>query len=234
VHSLEAILEEATGISARAQKGGGVLAPRGDPYFPAVIIKFPGERVVAFDRVGMWVDGDHVRLAMWPAELMAQYTCVYSDPAKVEALIEVGNHADWTLQSNFQLAHRFAQPLQRWFPGRNLPGPLYVRQWIDDFRDGCAGGRTRDEVADPRFFDWLLSRGYARNSERRSLEDWLNSKPSGIQVHIRPGIEVRRTWPHADVFAQDRKDEVVTEIRQAVDRVLSALDEPKLNLIRPS
>jgi hypothetical protein len=234
LHSLEAILEEATGISARTQNGGGVLTPRGDPYFPGVIVKFPGKQVVAFDRVGMWLDGDYVRLAMWPAELMAQYTRVYSDPTKVEALIDVGNHAGWTLQSNFQLAHRFAQPLQRWYPARNLSGPQYVNRWTDDFREGCAGGRTRDQVADPRFFDWLLRRGYARDGERGTLEDWLNGKPSRIQLHIRPGIEVRKTWPYADAFAQDRKREFVAEIREAIDRVLSALDEPALNLIRPT
>ena len=233
LESLEAILEAATRISATASWGAGVLTPRGDPYLPSVTVKFPGERVVAFDRVGMWVDGEHVRLAMWPAELMAQYTRVYSAPAKVEALIDLGNHAGWTLESNFQLAHRFAQPLHRWYPARNLSGSRYVNQWIGDFREGCAGGRTLDEVADPRFFDWLLRRGYARDGENGSLEEWVNSKPSGIQVHIRPGIEVRRTWPYADAFAPHRKGEFVAEVREAIDRVLSALDEPKLNLIRP-
>lgn len=234
LHSLEAILEEATRISAKAYTGGGVLTPRGDPCFAGVTVKFPGERVVAFDRVGMWVDGDHVRLAMWPAELMAQYRSVYSDPTKVRALIDLEKHAGWMLDSNFQLAHRFAQPPQRWYPARNLSGPLYANQWVDDFRDGCAGGRTVDEVADPRFFDWLLRRRYTRDAEKGSLDEWINSKPSRIQVHIRPGIEVRRTWPYVDAFAQDRKREFVAEVREAIDRVLSALDEPKLNLISPT
>ena len=171
---------------------------------------------------------------MWPAELKAQYTRVYSDPAKVEALIDVGNQAGWTLDSNFQPAHRFAQPAQRWYPGRHLPGPVYVRQWIDDFRAGCAGARARDEVADPMFFGWLVERGYARGSELASLQEWLASKPLRIQLHIRPGIEARRTWPYAEAFARDRKDEFVAEVREAIDRVLSALDEPKLNLIRPT
>jgi O-acetyl-ADP-ribose deacetylase len=165
---LGAILEEATGISAKASEGGGLLTPRGDPYFPGVAVKFPGGQVRAADRVGMWVDGDHVRLAMWPAELMPQYTRVYSDPKKVEALIELENHAGWTLQANFQLAHRFAQPLQRWYPCRHLSGQEYVNQWIDDFHEGCAGGRTIDEIADPRFFDWLVERSYAHDSERGS------------------------------------------------------------------
>jgi O-acetyl-ADP-ribose deacetylase len=233
LHSLEAILGEATGISASAYKGGGVLTPSGEPYLPGVTVKFPGKRVVAFDRVGMWVDGNHVRLAMWPAELKDQYTRVYSDATKVEAIIDLGNHAGWMLESNFQLAHRFAQPPQRWLPAKHPSGPRYVRQWIDDFREGCAGGRTRDEVADPRFFRWLVKRGYAHESERASLDDWVNSKPPRIQLHIRPGIQVLRIWPYSDAFAQDRKDEFVAEVREAIDRVLFALDEPKLNLIRP-
>ena len=133
-----------------------------------------------------------------------------------------------------QQGHRFAQPTQRWYPGRHLAGPLYVHQWIDDFRAGCAGARTRDELADPRFFRWLVERGYARGSELASLQEWLASKPPRIQLHIRPGIEARRTWPYADAFAPDGKDEFVAEVREAIDRVLSALDEPKLNLIRPT
>lgn len=231
MHSLATILEAATRISATAYKGGGLLTPRGDPYFPSVTVKFPGDQVCAADRVSMWVDGDHIRLGMWPAELKSQYTAVYSNPSKVLALIELENYAGWTLQANFQLAHRFAQPPQRWYPGRHVPGPLYVHQWIDDFREGCAGGRTRDEVADPRFFDWLVERGYACDSERGSLDDWLNSKPPRLQIHIRPGIQILRTWRYADAFAQNRGDEFVAEVRETIGRVLSALDEPKLNLI---
>ena len=41
-----------------------MLTPRSEPYLASVTVKFPGSRVVAFDRVDMWVDGDHVRLAM--------------------------------------------------------------------------------------------------------------------------------------------------------------------------
>ncbi|ORA15587.1 hypothetical protein BST16_09280 [Mycobacterium asiaticum DSM 44297] len=232
LHSLGAILEQATGITATFDNGGEVLSPRGDCCLPGFTVKFPGDQLVAFDRVGLRVDGDHVRLHVWPAELKAQYTRVYSDPTKVKALIDLGNHPDWTLQSNFQLAYRFAQPIQRWFPDRQLSGRQYVNQWIDDFREGCAGARTRDQVADPRFFDWLLKRGYACDSERRSLEDWANKRPPRQQLHIRPGIEVRRTWPYAEAFAQNRQREFVAEVREAIDRVLSALDEPKLNLIR--
>lgn len=211
-----------------------MLAPRGQLLLPGVSIKFPANQVVAFDRVNMWVDGQRVCLAMWPAELQPQYRRVYSDPTKVEALIALVDHAELELHSNFHLAYRFAQPIQRWYPRRRLPGPQYVRQWIDDFRGGCAGGRTRDQLADPAFSRWVVEREYAHESELMSLDDWLVSKPSRLQVHIRPSIELLRTWPYAYAAEQHHQDEFVAEIHEAIDRVLSALDEPKLNTIGPT
>ena len=219
--------------SAATFKGGGVLTPRGQSSLPGATIKFPAKQVAAFDRASMWVDGQRVCLGMWPAELKPQYTRIYSDPTKVEALIALVDHAELELHSNFQLAYRFAQPIQRWYPGRRLPGPQYVRQWIDDFRRGCSGARTRDQLADPAFYRWLVEREYAHESELVSLDDWLGSKPSRHQLHIRPGIEVLRTWPYAYAAEQDHQGEFVAEIRDAIDRVLSALDEPKLNVIAP-
>lgn len=143
--SLESILEEATRISAKTYKGGGVFTPRGKPYMPSVCVK-------------------------WPAEVKSQYTRVYSDPAKVAALIELESQPGWTLESNFQLAHRFSQPTHH----------------------------------------------------------WLNSKPSRIQLHIRPGIQVSPAWPYGAAFAPDAKDEFVADVREAINQVLSALDEPRL------
>ena len=72
MHSLGSILEEATRIGAKAYKGGGVFTPSGEPYLPGFTVKFPGDQVVAAQRVSMWVDGDHIRLGMWPAELKPQ------------------------------------------------------------------------------------------------------------------------------------------------------------------
>jgi O-acetyl-ADP-ribose deacetylase len=229
--SLRTILEEATKISATTYKGGGVFTPRGQPLLPGVTAKFPANRVVAFDRVNMWVDGQRVCLGMWPAELKPQYTRVYSDPTKVEALITLVDHAELELHSNFHLAYRFAQPIQRWYPRRRLPGAQYVSQWIDDFRGDCAGARSRDQLADPIFSGWLVERQYAHESELASLDDWLASRPTRQQLHIRPSIEVLRTWPYAYAAEQDHQCEFVAEIREAIDRVLSALDEPALNVI---
>lgn len=232
--SLEAILQKVTGISATAHGGGGQLFPRGDEYFPGALVKFPGEQVHAFDRVSMWFEGNDIRLGMWPAELRKQYTRVYSDPAKVDALIEFADRDEWTLQPNFQLAHRFARPLQRWYPERRLSGPDYMHQWIDDLQEGRAGGRSVSQVADPSFSDWLVERSYAHDNERGSLQDWLRSKSPATQIHIRPGIQILRTWPYGEAFGADRDSTFIVGVREAIDRVLLALEEPTLDLIQPS
>jgi O-acetyl-ADP-ribose deacetylase len=103
-------LEQATKISAKSDPGGGTLSPVGEPYFPSVAVIFPKDQVFTVDRAGMWVDGDCIRIGMWPAELKPQYDRVYSDSRKVEALLELGNDANWTVRSNFHLAYRFANP----------------------------------------------------------------------------------------------------------------------------
>jgi hypothetical protein len=230
--NLQTILEQATRISAKSQPGGGTLSPVGEPFLPSVEVIFPDDQVFAVDRAGVWIDGDCIRIGMWPAELKPQYTRVYSDPRKVEALLKLEDDPNWTLKSNFHLAYRFANPRQRWYPGRHLPAPLYLNQWIDDFRKGCAAARTRGEIDRTRFFRWLVESGYARESELGSLDDWLDHKPSGTQIHIRPSVRVVRTWLYADAREQDLQGQFVTDVRETINKVLRALYEPELKALR--
>jgi hypothetical protein len=227
-----AILEDATHISGRINTTGVMAFPSGIAILPGAWVKFPEGRVVAADRVGMWVDAGNICMSVWPCELQPQYKRVYSDPKKVEALIALGREPSWELNANFHLAHRFAAPEQRWYPGRHLAGPAYVRQWIDDFREGRAKGRSREQLQGPSFRRWLVERGYATDPELTTLDEWLNSKSSGIKFHIRPGVQVLRTWKFPTVVAQERRAEFVAEVRRAIDQALTALGEPDLAVLR--
>ncbi|MCG7595316.1 hypothetical protein [Mycobacterium sp. PSTR-4-N] len=175
------------------------------------------------DRAALFAEGQFVHLGVWPAELQPQYAYLYSDRARVESLLILDGHNGFTVEPNFQLAHRFAQPLQRWFPTRVLSADAYLRQWIDDFRTGRAGGRTRDEIADPDFFGWLVERRYALATEHESLHQWLDNKKAGIQIHIRPGVQIRRTWWYDEAFAVGNQHEFVAQVRDAVNQILRAL-----------
>lgn len=103
-----------------------------------------------------------------------------------------------------------------------------MQQWVDDFHDGRAGGRTRDEIADPRFFQWLVERRYARADEEESLHQWLDSKKAGIQVHVRPGIQILRTWLYQEAFAIEGQNEFAAQVRDATNEILIALGQTQL------
>lgn len=225
---LEVILQRATGLSPSASAVVGTLIPRGDPQLPGVTIKFAANHVRGADRATLFFDDQHVHLGFWPAELQSQYTYMYSDSKRIDALLDLNAQDGFTVEPNFQLAHRFAQPLQRWFPTRLLSAAEYLHQWMDDLGDGRAGGSTRDEIADPRFFQRLVERRYSCAAEEASLHQWLDSKNPGIQVHVRPGIQILKTWSYAEFFAIDRQDEIVTQVSEAADEILTALGQPNL------
>ncbi|MBV5247066.1 macro domain-containing protein [Mycolicibacterium sp. PAM1] len=225
LYRLETILQKATGLSPKVSAVEGTLIPRGDPLLPGVTIKFAATHARGADRAALFFDDKNVHLGVWPAELQPQYTYVYSDPARVEALLDLDTHGDFTVEPNFQLAHRFAQPLQRWFPTRLLSAEDYLQQWVDDFHDGRAGGRTRDELADPGFFQWLAERRYASAAEEESLHHWLDSKKAGIQFHVRPGVQILRTWLYEEAFAIEGQNEFAVQVRNATNQILIALGQ---------
>lgn len=179
----------------------------------------------------MWLDGGNICLGMWPAELKPQYELVYSDPTKVEALIALSERPNWELGANFHLAYWLAAPGKRWYPRRHLSGPEYLRQWIDDLRDRRPGRRPRAELDDTGFRQWLIKRRYAAESELATLDAWRDALPRE-HFDVRPSIEVTCSWQLADAIAGDRRNEFVTDVRAAIDRVLSALGEPVLEALQ--
>ena len=112
-----------------------------------------------------------------------------------------------------------------------MTGPEYVRQWIDDFRDQRPGRRRRAQLDDRGFRRWLIKRRYAAESELATLDAWRNAL---LRDHfdIRPSIEVTRSWQLAEAIVHVRRNEFVTEVRAAIDRVLSALGEPELKVLQ--
>lgn len=226
------ILGQACGATAQSVSGGTTLSPSGEPFLPGASVIFPDEQVRSVDRVGMWIEGDTVRVGMWPAELKPQYSVVYTDRKKVDALLNLAKDPEWTVKSNFHLAYRFASPAQRWYPARILPAEQYIDQWMADFRGSRAGGRTLEQISDPAFFRWLVQRGYAHQSEQQSLKQWLAEKPSGTQIQIRPGIQVVRAWPAASASQLNTDGHFAADVGAAIDEVLSALDEPELAALR--
>lgn len=196
---LRTILEKATGFSAEVRD---VLGHAG--------VKFPGDQVVAFDRVSLYIEGGNLVLSVWPAELGPQYKRVYPDPKRAEALIALTDDPAWQVNANFYLAYWRAHGPQRWYPARHLLGPAYVRQWVKDFHDHRAGRRPREDINDSKFRHWLVERNYANESEMVSLDEWANKLPMD-KFDIRPSIQVTRSWQLADAVVRDRTGQLITE-----------------------
>jgi hypothetical protein len=218
---LRTILETATGFTAEVRDVGGHAG-----------VKFPQDQVVAFDRVSLYIEGDNVVLSAWPAELAPQYKRVYARPDRAEALIALTEEPGWQVHGNFHLAFWRSSGPQRWYPTRRLPGSTYVRQWVDDFADGRAGRRPRKELNDSRFRGWLIQRGYAVDAEMGSLDEWSDRLPME-KFDVRPSIQVTRSWQYTEAVARDRTGQVTAEVRDATNRLLSALDEPQLHDLTP-
>ena len=218
---LRTILEKATGFSAEVRD---VLGHAG--------VKFPGNQVVAFDRVSLYIKGGDVVLSAWPAELAPQYKRVYSHPERAEALIALTDDPAWQVDANFYLAYWQASGPQRWYPARHLPGPVYVRQWVKDFHDHRAGRRPREDVNDPKFRHWLVESKYASPDEMGSLDEWANKLPMD-HFDIRPSIQVTRSWQFTDAAGRDSTGQFTTEVHDAINQILAALDEPQLEDIQP-
>ncbi|ORB68784.1 toll/interleukin-1 receptor domain-containing protein [Mycolicibacterium tusciae] len=231
----QANLGDCEGAQRRLRRLGTILAEATDlatENYPAgAVVMFPSDQVITVQRANLWIDDAHVRLTMTPAELAAQYKKLYSDADTVEALIALADDDGWALNPNFHLAFRFAHGPQRWYPPRYISGPDYVRQWTDDLRDGRAGGRTKEQLRAPEFRHWLVERTYANKSDLPSLDDWLNDRPAGTQLHIRPSVEIRRSWQLTDAITSDAVGDFIGEVRAAIDRVLAALGEPILDQI---
>jgi hypothetical protein len=218
---LRTILEKATGFSAEVRD---VLGHAG--------VKFPGDQVVAVDRVSLYIEDGNLVVSMWPAELAPQYKRVFSDSKRAEALIALTADPAWQVHANFHLAYWRASGPRRWYPARHLAGAEYVRQWVKDFQDHRAGRRPREDLQDPSFRHWLVEGGYALESEMESLDEWANKLPMD-KFDVRPSIQVTRSWEWADAVAQDSTGELAAEVRDAINQVLVALGEPQLEDMQP-
>lgn len=217
---LRVILEKATGFPAEINAAFGHAG-----------VKFPDKNVVAFDRVSLYIEGSSLILSVWPAELAPQYKRVYSDPERAEGLIALTDDPAWQVYGNIHLAYWRSSAPQRWYPARHLPGPEYVRQWVKDFQDHRAGRRPREDINDQDFRNWLVERKYASESELDALDEWAQKLPMD-KFDIRPSIQVTRCWPLADAVVRDRTEQLATEVRDAINQVLAALDEPQLGDIQ--
>lgn len=211
---LRALVEQATGLAA-------------DIRGRYATVRLPQKRVVSFDRVSLYVEGEKLILSAWLAELAPQYARVYSDPQHIKALVALANDPAWHIAPNFHLAYWQASGAQRWYPKSSLEGREYLQQWLADYQDGRAGRKLRPTLLEPEFRSWLMDHGYADAEQMEELDEWANRLPMD-KFDIRPSVQVTHSWQWADAVTMDAEGRLVSEVRQAVSQLLQALREPSL------
>jgi len=216
VRRLRTILENATGFPAEINKASG-----------SADVKFPDKRVIAFDRINLHITSDRLILSAWPAELTPQYKRVYSDAGRVDALISLADESAWELHPNIHLAYWRSSGSQRWYPARQLSGPEYLKQWIEDFEAKRAGRRPRKDITDKGFRQWLIERKYASQGEMTDLDEWAEKLPLD-KFDIRPSVQVSRSWPWHEAVVLDGTGQLTNEIHDSINQLLGVLDEPSL------
>lgn len=80
-----------------------------------------------------------------------------------------------------------------------------------------------DSAADRRFLA-RRRRHYAAPEDDQQLDAFLH-RPGRRDAHLRPSIELQRTWPWAQAVDLDKRGALASEIRNAVAGLLGALDE---------
>jgi hypothetical protein len=164
------------------------------------------------------------QLATWPAELKPKAEALYRT-GRAQRLIDfLAEHpGTWQARPNVHLAYHTAAPAQRLYPHCHLETTDYIHRWAaDDFAQVRAHphGSIREDL-----WPWLRQRQYAGPEDDQQLDAFLQ-RLGRRDAHLRPSIELQRTWPWAQAIDLDKRGAMASEVGSAIAELLGALDEP--------
>jgi hypothetical protein len=213
---LMALLREATGINE--------VEPDRRPSIGAVLMLDAAIETKSTQRICLQQQAEGLVLCIWPAELKPQAEALYRT-RRAQRLIDLvtGNPEAWRARPNVHLAFRNASVAQRLYLHCHLETAAYIRRWSGTDFAQIRAHHYNDITED--LWPWLRNRQYVGPEDDQQLDAFL--KHLGHRdVHLRPGIEVRRTWPWPHAVDLDERGALAGEVRTAVAELLTALDEP--------
>ena len=215
---LVALLREATGIAeAGPARGASGIA---EVMLDAAISTTTTQRIALVDQ------GSTLALCTYPAELRPQAAALYQTSRAQQLTAFLAAHpGTWQARPTVHLAFRFATPAQRLYLHCQLNITDYIRRWSgDDFKQVCA--HHHDDIRES-LWPWLRKRCYASPEDGQHLDAFL-SRLGRRDAHLRPGIELRHTWPWVHAVDLDERGALTSQIRTGVTDLLAALSEPPL------
>jgi len=236
---LRSLLREATGIEPERV---GLVHVRLDKALGALSLQ----------RAALDIDeDDRLTLHMWPGELKPQAEHLYA-AGHADRLCELavrkgraagerepagehgaggGSHLPaWRVEPQPLLGFRNAPRRTRVYLTCTLDAPTYARRWEGE--DWSHVGAHHRDCIRTELWPWLLERGYASERDAERLDPFLRALGRRF-AHLRPSMHVARSWSWSDAERLEDEGRLVGEIRDAVNAVLAALEEPLLSAESP-
>lgn len=210
------LLREATGLDEVEPTRGPVIGA--ELMLDAVI----GTR--STQRIWLQQRNDSLVLVTRAAELKPKAEALYRT-GRAQRLIDflAAHPGTWQAQPAVHLAFHNAPEAQRLYPHCRLAPADYIRRWSGKDFDQV-GAHRRNRIRE-ELWPWLRERQYAGSEDDQQLDAFLH-RLGRRDAHLRPSIEVRRTWPWARAVDLDERGALASEVRTAVTELLGALDEP--------
>jgi hypothetical protein len=136
----------------------------------------------------------------------------------------------WRVEPQPLLGFRNAPRRTRVYLTCRLDAPTYARRWEgEDWSH--VGAHHRDSIH-TELWPWLLERGYASEHDAERLDPFLRALGRRF-AHLRPSMHVARSWSWEEAEQLEDSGRLTGEIRDALNAVLAALEEPLLSAEGP-
>jgi hypothetical protein len=199
---LRQLLGEATGLDAVIDGYGPLVAASAGAGI--------GERAY------LWVadDDEHVELALFPADTLAQAREFYTRPSAVDGLNRLREQPGWDATPNFHFGYITSGFC---WTKTGLTVDEYVEFWIREVVD--AGAVAREEWDE--YWAWLVAERIADPGDRAEFDAYLDGTRRD-RATPRPGLGLARHWSLAEAEALDRRGALHAQVRGALDAALTA------------
>ncbi|HSZ69202.1 MAG TPA: hypothetical protein VK756_02460 [Solirubrobacteraceae bacterium] len=180
----------------------------------------------SLQRAALDLDSHELVLHMWPGELKRQAEYLYGDAYAARlAELPLETDAAWRVQPQPQLGFRNAPARTRVYLSCRLDAVTYAARWQGE--DWAQVGAHQPDTILPELWPWLLKRRYASKRDLPRVEAFLRTL-GRRHAHLRPSMHIARVWPFAQATALDDDGLLATQIRDAINHILTILQEPRL------
>ena len=160
-----------------------------------------------------------MRLRLWPGDTLEQSKALYAGTDRVGHLLSLRDQG-WTISHNFHFGHTAKGFV--WTTG-DIGVEEYVSYWLEEI-SAVGQVRREDWIG---YFDRLIELRIASEGDRTDFHrDFTRTKRSSATP--RPGLRVERSWPFESAAELDRAHRFGRVVRDSINTVLHALDEPTL------